>query len=309
MRQLKQVYPNVRIGVLVTERNRDVYQSAKVADELIPFTLVSCWKQRKRWDLYIDFTTRFNSRAIVFDKILSPQRVMIFEKSPKKYYTLDNVHNYDFYYPIPPNIHFKDYLKYTPIAQCLENKPTIFYQLNLTDKQKQDAEFYWEKNKLRILFCPLGSHWKRRIPENEYDQLLAKIDQQFLSKIDIKLGYSKFNERYLTNCHMDQRTFPIQPTERTTVAQYLALVNSADIVFAVDSGTVHVACAFEKPLLAFYANCPANIARWYPYSKQSEKVKILISQGEETSSDMTQNFALEEAVNWLNQAIVEKLEG
>ncbi|HBO39376.1 MAG TPA: heptosyltransferase, partial [Pasteurellaceae bacterium] len=140
LRQLKQRYPNVRIGVFVTARNKAVFQASGIVDELIEMKPINYLRQRRKWDLYIDFTTRFNSRTLILDKLLSPQRVMIFGKTPKKYYTLGNIRNYDFYRPVPPNTHFKDYLKHSALGEFLAEQAELFYQLHVPEDLKKQAE-------------------------------------------------------------------------------------------------------------------------------------------------------------------------
>ncbi|WP_373099243.1 MULTISPECIES: glycosyltransferase family 9 protein [Pasteurellaceae] len=300
LRQLKKSYPQLKVGVFVTERNRAVFAASGVVDELIPLQAAEYVKQRKKWDLYLDFTTRFNSKGLILDKILAPQRVMIFVKTAKKYYSLENIHNYDFYMPLPPQTHFKDYLQNSALAPYIAQQPEWFYQLQLAEAVKAQAEKQWTAGKIRMLLCPQGSVVRRRLPAQECAAILAQIQPHFIDKIEIQLGYSAQNPAYLA----ELKTFGALPAMRearkTTVEQYLALVNSADIVLAVDSGTVHVACAFDKPLLAFYANFPTNIAKWYPHARDSTKVNMLVGQGAAANSDATQNFDAQQAAAWLN---------
>ncbi len=307
LRQLKSCYPNLKIGVFVTERNEPVFKASGIVDEFIKMNLSNYFRQRKKWDLYLDFSPQFTSRALILDKILAPQRVMILGKTAKKYYSLDNIHNYDFYRPVPTNAHFKDYLKYSDFANYLAEQAEVFYQLDLSDKIKQKAEMRWNRNKVRILLCPHGSAIRRKLSAQECGCILQQISSQFLDKIDIQLGYSANNKEYLAALNQFSSLPNIRSTERTTVEQYLALVNSSDLVLSVDSGTVHVACAFGKSLLAFYANFPSNIARWKPYSKNVDNVEMLVGQNVASSSDDTYGFDIIKAGEWLNKQIEQKL--
>ncbi|WP_165867187.1 glycosyltransferase family 9 protein [Lonepinella koalarum] len=306
LRQLKSRYPNLKIGVLVTDRNKVVFEASGLVDEFIQMTFINYCRQRKKWDLYLDFTPQFTSRALMLDKILAPQRVMIFSKAAKKYYSLDNIHNYDFYQPISPNTHLKDYLMHSDFAPELSGQAPEVYQLNLAEEVKQKAEKLWESDKVRILICPQGSSVKRLSPE-ECGRILQHIHVQSWGQIDIQLGYSAMNEEYLVGLKQFSSLPNVRASERTTVEQYLALVNSSDIVLAVDSGGVHVACALRKPLLAFYANFPSNIGKWGPYSQNMNQVEMLVGQSVASSADDTYGFDIEKAGKWLNQQIEQKL--
>ncbi|WP_048758270.1 glycosyltransferase family 9 protein [Necropsobacter massiliensis] len=309
LRQLKACYPHLKIGVFVTERNRAVFAASGVVDELITMTPVAYVKQRKKWDLYLDFTTRFNSKSLILDKILAPERVMIFVKTAKKYYSLDNIHNYDFYTPLPPHTHFKDYLKHSALGVYLASQPPLFYQLRLSEAVCQLAEKQWQIDKIRVLLCPQGSSKRRQLPAQECAAILHKIPPHLQDNIDLQLGYSAQNQAYLAQLSQFGALPEIREAQKTTVEQYLALVNSADIVLAVDSGTVHVACAFDKPLLAFYANFPTNIAKWQPYARDTANIKMLVGQGAAADSDATQNFDTEQASAWLNAQLAVRVSG
>lgn len=307
LRQLKQAYPNARTAVFVTNRNRAIFEAAGAVDELIDMKPLNYFRNRGKWDLYLDFTTRFNSRSLVLDKILRPKRVMIFVKTPKKHYSLDNIHTHDFYQPLPEKIHFRDYLKYSALAPYLASQE-LFYQLALPDNVKNTIQGFWQPNKLRILLCPQGSNRKRQLPAGECGQILSKIEPHFAQYLDIQLGYSKSNENYLSELNMVFPTPSVRLSKPTSLLEYLALVDSADIVLAVDSGAVHIACAFEKALLAFYADFPENVAKWYPHTRNKENTLMLLGRQNPATSDDTQGFDLHCAADWLNRQIANRLE-
>lgn len=64
--QLKEALPGVRTGVIVNERNRDLFSLCPLADELVPDGLASALRQRGRWDIYLDYPRTFNTTAILF---------------------------------------------------------------------------------------------------------------------------------------------------------------------------------------------------------------------------------------------------
>ena len=95
---------------------------------------------------------------------------------------------------------------------------------------------------------------------------------------------------------------------KTDILQYFALVASADIVVAVDSGGVHIACAYGKPLLAFYANDIASYSRWAINPKKGVNALMLISQNPSANDNTrTWNFDLQKAATWLNHEIERQL--
>ena len=89
----------------------------------------------------------------------------------------------------------------------------------------------------------------------------------------------------------------------TTLAQYLALAASADIVIGVDSGTVHLACALKKPTMAFYAR--ANIQTWHPLPHPDTPYLLLLSSENNSDPAALEHFDLAAAAAWLQKQITE----
>ncbi len=83
---------------------------------------------------------------------------------------------------------------------------------------------------------------------------------------------------------------------------FFALVESADIVIAVDGGAVHTACAFRKPLLSFFANSTPNLQMWTPLVAPQVPHYRVVNNVAKYSND-TANFPLSGAINWLIEQI------
>ena len=126
--QIKKMYPQAHIGIFVTPRNREILSHCPAVDELVESRWRSYFRQRKKWDLFLDFNEVFTTRELVKNKILSPRATMIFKKERKPYYHLDNIKNYDFYCPFSPREHVSRHLntsefaKHHPVAP-----PEIFF--------------------------------------------------------------------------------------------------------------------------------------------------------------------------------------
>ena len=87
------------------------------------------------------------------------------------------------------------------------------------------------------------------------------------------------------------------------MSEYLTLITSADIIIAVDSGTIHLACAAQKPLLGFYANNLRNLQRWRMLPHENIPTLAVIATKQDDSNNSTYGFDLTESQSWLNQQI------
>ncbi|UOO82531.1 glycosyltransferase family 9 protein [Uruburuella testudinis] len=302
IRQLKAIYPGVRIGVIVTDRNHDIYAYSHEVDELIKDKTIDYLKQRGKWQLFLDFYCYFNSRHIMADRLLKPEAVMIFNKINKAYYTTENVLNYDFHCPMVEGNHIVDALKTSKIAEYFEIPPGRFF-LQVVEAQSEQAKDFWQQGKIRVLLAPQGSICDRQIPPQELAQLLNRCDSESIETAQFLLCNARNSEAYLAElkqyCRVD---IEVNLVPKTTLHQYLQLVASSDVVVCIDSGTVHVACAFNRPLLAFYANFPSNFRLWHPLPNKGVPHLTVIS-GLAEESKRTSDFPLNEAVVWLSEQI------
>ena len=71
IRQLRVIYPQAKIGIFVNSRNRLIFEMVSELNEMIEDTAKSYLQQRRRWQLFLDFSFNFNSSTLILDKILT----------------------------------------------------------------------------------------------------------------------------------------------------------------------------------------------------------------------------------------------
>ncbi|OBY55124.1 hypothetical protein [Aggregatibacter aphrophilus] len=94
LNQLKSANPDLVIGAIVTERNRDIFAYSGLVDKLLedkPSTYIT---QCNKWDLYLDFQPTYTTKSVILEKLLSPKYIVIFNKKDKKHYNTETVKNY-----------------------------------------------------------------------------------------------------------------------------------------------------------------------------------------------------------------------
>lgn len=304
VRQLKAIYPDARIGVLVAGSNRAVFECCPQADELVDEKLGEMWRQRNRWQVLLDMPDAFNTGTLIGDKLLSPQMTMIFHKKYKPYFNTGNIRNYDFHCPPPENACMAEFLKHSEFAGHFAVTPEAPC-LSIADKAGQQARHHWQSNKIRLLLCPQGS--QRQLPEQELAALLNGIRPDLCSRIDFVLGNTAGSSDYLKKLQsLCGKHITIRLAPALTLPEYIALVGSCDIVVGVDSGSIHVGCATAKPVLGFYANHADNLSRWRLMPQAGIPFLIVVSRSESASANDTFDFPLKEAEAWLNEQILLK---
>lgn len=295
--QLKQAFPHLKIGVLVSERNRAIFQFSGIVDALIEDNWRSYLQHRGKWQLYLDFMPTYTSRAIILDNWLKPEIVINFGKAQKKHYNRETVKNADFVTEIPTGTHFKDYLSCSVLAPFLSSP--IFYTLPEPQSQKPS----YTNEKINILLNPQGSN--RQLDPKELLTLLQQINTRYRDKIALFVTNIAGCEQYESLFAESQLNIQFAP--KVDLFGYFSLIFNADLVISVDSAAVHIACAYSKPLLAFYANYPSAFERWKPNPKPTIDTLTLVGKPAQSNAQ-TQDFDMSEAAIWLNKQLAQLIE-
>lgn len=290
LRQLKMAFPHIKIGVLVTERCKAIYETSGVVDELLNDVPRSYIKEREKWDLYLDFQPTFTSKSIILDAILLPKWSINFGKNQKKHYNLQTVKNYDESVTVPERTHFKDYLKYTSFAKSLTHEAVYKLPEFATEKT-----FWQSSNQVRVLLNPQGS--TRSLPSEELDLLLSEVK---VANVEFLMTNTQGSEAYF---HQLTPRTNLYLAPKIALFEYFALVESADIVVSVDGGGVHIACAYQKPLLSFYSNNEYTFYKWAPAPYEGVESITLMGKEQANDNNGTSGFDMVKAADWLKQQI------
>ncbi|MBN6068449.1 glycosyltransferase family 9 protein [Aggregatibacter actinomycetemcomitans] len=295
LKQLKLANPELVIGVIVTERNRDIFAYSDLVDVLLedkPLTYIS---QCRKWDLYLDFQPTYTTKSIILEKLLSPKYIIVFNKKHKENYNLDTIKNYNFACPQNDTTHISEYLNDSAISAYLDPKAVEYALIN---QETIRFEVLWG-DKVRILLAPEGS--TRKIPANEFAELLNSLSPTIVENVLFVLTNTKESATYYEELiSLCDNKIQIKLSPKTTIQEYIQLVSSADLIIGVDSGTVHLATALQKKVLAFYARNIANFCRWQPKGKAEVPYKAIMSKTESDSNNHTCDFPMDEAADWVN---------
>ncbi|MDR1124241.1 MAG: hypothetical protein LBL61_06650 [Elusimicrobiota bacterium] len=256
--KLKIALPNVKTGVFATKRNEYIFKNNKYIDSVIKITPFAYLRNRKKWDVFIDFVPTFTTKNIVLDYILAPAFTLCFDKTTKKHYRKDTVKNYDIYCSSNMKKHLSDFLSLTPFKNYTDNIPSFYTLPEPEYTAPEKAETLWMPEKIRILFSPAGSG--------------KRISDEDISAIAKKLAYPAKLQGLLTNTS-DSRFYaslqnipalPVRLSPVLNLGDLMALVKSADLIISVDTAVVHIACALRKPVIGIYPNYSQSFIMFSP---------------------------------------------
>lgn len=253
-KQLKIAFPSVKIGVIASKRNMPIFQRCPLIDEIISDKFSTALKERKKWQLFFDYADCFSSTNIIYDKILAPDYSMCLEKRHKKYYNPHSLKTFDIYCRDVPQTHLSEWLRLTPVAQFVDtNNPE--YVLNYPENAENP---FLPANKLNIYVVIEGT--TRLLPLKVLEDLIAQTAGKNINWI---IGNTTHAQEYydaLKNIGDDE----VLLAPETNLKEFIAYIYFADIVMSIDTSAIHIASAFQKPLVALYANSTKNLTRLMP---------------------------------------------
>jgi len=275
LREIKSAYPLADIHVMASEVNKELALSNLYVDKVHVYKnqwqklLPILFSLRKlNFDVAIELEYKVISRIIILLKIVNPNCILSVSKSEGRYgMNPQEVMPYD-YYTNPNLIHQRD--------TCLD----ILRLLEINCQNKSYDVFYSEKNKIDALsFLSLykasqfiiglnieGSNDEKKISKEDVKKIILGLHSMDNNIIIILLH--KPNDRDWVSKLIPNEAvsyaFPSYPTD--SVIDLAAILDNLDLIISPDTSIVHMACAFNKPLVAIYRNHMPLFKIWHPIS-------------------------------------------
>ncbi|HIE81816.1 MAG TPA: lipopolysaccharide heptosyltransferase family protein [Candidatus Poseidoniales archaeon] len=280
-RELKKALPHVKIFVLASSVNRGLLNNNPYVDKV--YTYKNNWMElfpillqlrKYSFDVCFEFEAKVVTRAILMLKIIKPKFVASISKVHGRYgISADKLKIYDFYTRKNNKDHWRDIcldiLSFLKI-KSKSNKYDIF----LSDKEKNKAKKFVSNinSKIKIGINLEGSFKEKQIQPEELKKICKGIYD----------GYSDIQIVILTTPHKLEKTnkiiskmgfdFVIPSYVTGTILDVAALIEQLDLIITPDTSIVHIASAFDKPIVSIYENDKNSYRLWHPTSTLSSVV-------------------------------------
>jgi ADP-heptose:LPS heptosyltransferase len=284
------------INVILNKRNKNKWIKKIKALRIIN-SLYETWLIRKKYDLYFSFTNEMRFSSILGLKILSPKYIISSYRREKFGIKKDELTIYDKYIDKSQGEHMRDL--------CLSGIETIIgeivkdrkYEVCLGSLEKK-YENYFDKEKINIIFNYLRGSDNKNLSYIELKESCFKVleikeniivhimtlpnrYEELLDKV------KKWNENRIMIC-----------PETKDILDAAALIKYSDIMISVDTGVVHIASAFNIPVISIFSNNENSIKYFSPISDLSYIIKC---EDKHYIKDFDKNLMLEHVQNILKQ--------
>lgn len=264
VKALKSIFPCSNLGVIASKHNQCIAETCKFVDSVyVKPKWVLQWinllivLRRRKVDLVIDLNHAVAPHAILATKIIDPKYVASPYKDGRWGVLGTSLQLYDIMPPQHPLKYARSVAEtYLDIARelgyCVTND--ITYDLPSIDGHSVNCQTPY------ILINPTGS--RSGMSLNSYDiARIAAIAYNFEVTIYLSSLLSTFEELN-RQFHSLDNVVILRPTP--TIIPLLPVVEEASLVVTPDTSLVHIACAYQTPLIAIYTSDDALFHQWKP---------------------------------------------
>ena len=276
LREIKVAYPNSILHVLASQNNKEIAKANPYVDDVIVYKnrwnklLPLLIKLRKlKFDFAIELEAKIITKVILMLKIIRPKFILSVSKREGRYGIAPlEIQPYDYYTNSKLN-HQRDTC--LDILRLLDvdysNKQYDFFYYKNNKKKSQDFLSGFDSKKILVGLNTTGSSLEQRISNEDISEILFGL-RSISKNIIVFLIHKPEDNSWVKELILDDQSSYVFPSYRTeSILDVAALVDSLDLLITPDTSLVHIACAFNKPLLAIYKNDLDSFEAWKPKSK------------------------------------------
>jgi ADP-heptose:LPS heptosyltransferase len=302
-RVLKETNPEIKIELITLKKNKDVLRCNPFLDKIYfvnknVFSLLKILPLYfKNFDLIIDLNDNPSTTSSILLAITRAQHKLGFDfKKQKKFLTIP------IDYPGKDKMHLIDRYAYLLSSSGLElNQEQIKLELYLdpeiNNSINQQSSKIREHSKI-ISINISASADIRKYPATKWIELIQSLKTRFpfFKYLILYDPADKYEANSIINS-IDKQFLIF--SEGTSFQHFAAKIKNSDLLITPDTSAVHIASAFQVPVIALYPNVDWNFISFAPYKTKFRAIK---SSSEEIKSISVSEIekALESLIQELN---------
>jgi ADP-heptose:LPS heptosyltransferase len=304
-REIKLVYPHIKITVIASTANQDVLTNNPYVDNIITnhknnllSDLSSLLKLRKqKFDVCIEFDHSVIPHAIIRLKVIKPKKVISVKKDGRYGVDGSELLMYDFYTEKLSNAHFRDIWLATLTPFGVKPKSNV-YDLFITDTQQKQAQNFIKQysSKFLVGINLEGAVKGKKIKFSELWQIcqgLHKANNNIQVIILTTPGNLQSIYEKVTESSLD---YVVTSYKTDTILDAAALISQLGLIITPDTSIVHIASAFNKPIVTIHEN---NQDSYQLFAPTSDINKTVFSP----KKDTLEGYDVQKVIEYANQFI------
>ena len=297
-RELKIAIPEIKIIVLASKVNHGVLLNNPYIDEIITnyknhlfSDFLSLLKLRlQKIDVCIEFDHSVIPHAILRLKIIKPKKVISIKKTGRYGVDGEQLSLYDIYADKPNFAHSRDIWLGVLVPFGIvpkSNKYDLFVSKELEDQAKKFLENF--NSKFLIGININGAVKGKRINFSELLKICHGLYNHHHNIQIIILSEPKNYQKYAKKIKQMNLDYVDISYKTDSILQVASIINKLDLIISPDTSIVHLASAFNKPIVTIHENNQDSYQLFAPTSKLSRTVFSV-------SKDSLMGFSLDQVL-------------
>ena len=269
-REIKKAAPHIRIGVVCTEANRNLFERNPHIDavHIVEAKSSRSYKQVGRsiagqYDVLIDPTAFVRNRDLVLIRSVNAPYNIGFDKAGYRIFNRQIAENLQ---------HFSEIYRQA-LNICGFSNVDTHYELPPDAAAAAEAAAFLKQNGLKEYAALnfFGAARSRQFNENRIRDILAAFTAKFPDTDFVLLTYPAATPMLEKLCREFNRCRVFAGTR--TVWHSIELIRRANMLLTPDTSTVHAAAAFGIPTVALYSGDETNFRHWHPNSPAAAVIR------------------------------------
>ena len=251
-REIKKVYPNIKIGVVARGAAIDIIKDNSNVDKIYEY-----YKDRKKikdlalkikeekYDLLIDFSEMLRVNQMMLINLCGARFNIGLNRKEWKLFDLSIKSDKDFKW----TEHITNrYLAYLVKLGLKKENIDISYDIYLKDEKKYKAFFNEIKESKKLILNPYGASKHKSFNIETLENIIT-----YLKDKDIAIILTYFGDKYKELEFLEKKyKYVYMPQKIESILDTAILIKESDYVISPDTSIVHIASALNKKMITVY---------------------------------------------------------
>ena len=275
-REIKKVYPYIKIGVVARGAAIDIIRDNTNVDKIYEY-----YKDRKKikdlalkikeekYDLLIDFSEMLRVNQMMLINLCGARINIGLDRKDWKLFDLSIESGKDFKW----TEHITNrYLAYLIKLGLKKESIDISYDIYLKDEKKYETFFYKIKENKKLILNPYGASKHKSFNIETLENIIT-----YLKDKDIAIILVYFGDKYKELEFLEKKYKSVYiPKKIESILNTAILIKKSDYVISPDTSIVHIASTFNKKMITVYppkgGKYGVDHLVWAPKSKYNKVI-------------------------------------
>ena len=275
-REIKKVYPNIKIGVVARGAAIDIIKDNPNVDKIYEYHKdrkkikdLALKIKKEKYDLLIDFSEMLRVNQMMLINLCGARFNVGLNRKDWKLFDLSIENDKDFKW----TEHITNrYLAYLIKLGLKKENIDIFYDIHLKEEKKYEFLFNEIKASKKLILNPYGASKHKSFSIETLEKIVNYLKDKNIAIILVYFGDKykelEFLEKEYSNVYI--------PKNITNILDTILLIKKSDYVISPDTSIVHIASAFNKKMITVYppkgGKYGVDHLVWAPKSKYNKVI-------------------------------------